>query len=102
MGESLTKKMASMSIKELKHLAADRSVDLYHCVEKSDMVDALMGKLSRAQANSVAQGWARDSGRNSMQHTMDAGFAAASGISEGRMPCSVCGRRFALDRYARV
>jgi len=83
-------KLAGMSVKELRQFAADSGVDLRQCVEKRDMVEALCTKASRPQASASSQVG------KSVQHNDWA--AEAAGISGGRMPCSVCGRRFAMDR----
>jgi len=55
--------------------------------EKSELVEALMRNAGASQPRrcmpaAPPDDWAAD----------------AAGISGGRMPCSVCGRRFALDR----
>ena len=85
---ALPHRLAGMTVKELRAVAAESGVDMRHCVEKSEMVQALMRNAGASQPRKCMpaappnDGWAAD----------------AAGISGGRMPCSVCGRRFALDR----
>jgi len=86
---ALARKLAGMGVKELRALAAEANVDLWHCVEKDEMVDALVRNNAGASK-----------ARARMPADDDAWAADAAGISGGRMECSVCGRRFALDRCA--
>jgi hypothetical protein len=84
---ALPHRLAGMTVKELRAVAAESGVDMRHCVEKSEMVKALMRNAGASQPRKCMPAappddWAAD----------------AAGISGGRMPCSVCGRRFALDR----
>ena len=88
---ALARKLAGMGVKELRALAAEAGVDLRHCVEKDEMVDALV-------RNNAGASQAR--ARMPAAPHYDAWAADAAGISGGRMECSVCGRRFALDRCA--
>jgi len=88
---ALARKLAGMGVKQLRALATEANVDLRHCVEKDEMVDALMrNNAGASQARAHMPAAPPD----------DAWAADAAGISGGRMECSVCGRRFALDRCA--
>ena len=92
----------SMSTKELRQAAADASVDVRHCVEKAEMIQAITSSMpaQRPAGTAVRTQTAHHSAQNTYDalRAAEAAAAEAAGISEGRMACSVCGRRFALDR----
>ena len=90
-------RLSGMSIKELRQAAADASVDVRHCVEKGDMIDAIMASQQRHNAGTRRPSHSAQGHYDNLR-AGEAAAAEAAGISEGRMPCAVCGRRFALDR----